>query len=383
MGRGCFMAKVDIKHAFRLCPVHPDDWPMLGYKWLGKYFFDIRLPFGLRSSPLIFNTFADALTWILVHKFHISAIIHYLDDFFVCAPTKQGCQAKVNAILSLFRFLGVPVADDKLEGPSQCLVFLGIEIDSVSFTCRLPSDKLSSLHQDVELWLSRRKCTKRELLSFIGSLSFVCKVIKPGRIFLRRLIGLSTSVSKLHHHIDISVSVRRDISMWATLLSSWNGISMFQSPKISSQDIHLFTDASSSLGMGAFFHGMWFSVAWPVDVSGFHIGVLELFAVYSAILSWGPILRHKQIVVFTDNSSIMQVWETGSSKDEHLMKLVRLMFFLSVDLNLSITLRHVPGHFNVFADLLSRLQVSRFLTLCPDASPHGTNVPLTAWEFFR
>ena len=25
MGKGCFMAKVDIRHAFRLCPVHPDD----------------------------------------------------------------------------------------------------------------------------------------------------------------------------------------------------------------------------------------------------------------------------------------------------------------------------------------------------------------------
>ena len=34
MGRGCFMAKIDIKHAFRLCPVHLNDWPLLGYKWL-------------------------------------------------------------------------------------------------------------------------------------------------------------------------------------------------------------------------------------------------------------------------------------------------------------------------------------------------------------
>ena len=109
------MAKIDVKHAFRLCPVHPDDWPHLGYKWLGKYFCDIRLPFGLRSSPFIFNTFADALTWILVHKFHISALVHYLDDFFVCAPTRELCQAKVDTILWVFRFLGVPVADDKLK----------------------------------------------------------------------------------------------------------------------------------------------------------------------------------------------------------------------------------------------------------------------------
>ena len=62
------MAKIDIKHAFRLCPVHPDDWPLLGFKWLGNYFFDVCLPFGSRSSPFIFNTFADALAWILIHN---------------------------------------------------------------------------------------------------------------------------------------------------------------------------------------------------------------------------------------------------------------------------------------------------------------------------
>ena len=213
IGQGCFMAKIDIKHAFRLCPVHPDDWPLLGYRWLGKYFFDIRLPFGSRSSPFIFNTFADALTWILIHKFSVSALLHYLDDFFVCAPTKEQCQRKVDIILWLFRFLGVPIADDKLEGPCQCLVYLGIEIDSTTMTCRLPSDKLSSLKCAIKDWLGRRKCTKRDLLSLIGSLSFACRVVKPGLIFLRRLIDLSTRAAKLHHHLDISKSVRVDLSM--------------------------------------------------------------------------------------------------------------------------------------------------------------------------
>ena len=31
LGSGCFMAKVDIKHAFKLCPVEPRAWCLLGY----------------------------------------------------------------------------------------------------------------------------------------------------------------------------------------------------------------------------------------------------------------------------------------------------------------------------------------------------------------
>ena len=134
LGPGCFMAEIDIKHAFRLCPVNPRDWPLLGYKWLGKYFFDVRLPFGSRSSPFIFNTFADALAWILIHKFGITCLIHYLDDFFVCAYTYEECLVKVNQILCVFSYLGVPIAEYKLKGPSQSLGFLGIHINSV-FLC--------------------------------------------------------------------------------------------------------------------------------------------------------------------------------------------------------------------------------------------------------
>ena len=65
VGPRCFLAKVDLKHAFRLCPVHPEDWHLLGYFWKNRFFFDMRLPFGSRSSPYIFNTFADALLWII------------------------------------------------------------------------------------------------------------------------------------------------------------------------------------------------------------------------------------------------------------------------------------------------------------------------------
>lgn len=55
------MAKTDIVSAFRLFPVHPDDWELLGIHWNDQYYFDKVLPFGLRSAPFIFNQLADAI----------------------------------------------------------------------------------------------------------------------------------------------------------------------------------------------------------------------------------------------------------------------------------------------------------------------------------
>ena len=116
-GRGSFMAKIDIKHAFRLCPVRPQDYPLLGIQWQGNYYVDTRLPFGSRSSPCIFNQFADALWWIITTIGGIALIVHYLDDFFMVVSTKNQCHQYVQTVKYLLPYLGVPIATDKLEGP--------------------------------------------------------------------------------------------------------------------------------------------------------------------------------------------------------------------------------------------------------------------------
>lgn len=115
---------------------------------------------------------------------------------------------RLDVFLGICRSLGVPIAEDKTEGPSTSLVFLGIEIDSAAMTVRLPADKLAKARTLITEWSARRKCTKRELLSLIGFLSFACKVVKPGRIFLRRLIDLSTSVVSLNHFIYLNAEAR-------------------------------------------------------------------------------------------------------------------------------------------------------------------------------
>ena len=205
LGSSAFMAKLDIRHAFRFCPVRRDQWGLLGYCWQNQFYVDTRLPFGSRSSPYIFNTFADLLLWILIYVGGIQFVIHYLDDFFLCASSQLECHRHMDTVTSLFSELGVPVADDKTCGPAQVVSYLGIEIDALAQEIRLPADKYHELLLLLRQWQGRKKCTKRELLSLIGSLSFASKVVKPGHMFMRRLIDLSTSVSLLHHHLTLTL----------------------------------------------------------------------------------------------------------------------------------------------------------------------------------
>ena len=50
LGRGCTVAKTDVRNAFCIIPIHPLDYQLLGMQWKGKYYVDRCLPVGCASS---------------------------------------------------------------------------------------------------------------------------------------------------------------------------------------------------------------------------------------------------------------------------------------------------------------------------------------------
>ena len=66
LGKGCFMAKTDVKSAFRIIPIHPADYSLLGLKWDNMYYFDRCLAMGLSSSCAIFEAFSTALDFLFI-----------------------------------------------------------------------------------------------------------------------------------------------------------------------------------------------------------------------------------------------------------------------------------------------------------------------------
>ena len=139
------MATVDIQSAYRNTPIHPDDRHLLGMIWDGALYIDTALPFGLRSAPKIFTAIADAPEWI-ARRHGVNFLIHYLDDYLIIgAPNSDECRKALDILLSVFHRLGLPVAENKLEGPCVCLKFLGFELDSRKMEIRLPEGKLREL----------------------------------------------------------------------------------------------------------------------------------------------------------------------------------------------------------------------------------------------
>ena len=189
LGRGCLLAKLDLKEAYRAVPVHPSDQRLLAIRWQDTTYIDRALPFGLCSAPKIFSALTDAMVWFL-HERGVRAALHYLDDFLVLGPPGSSvCAQSLATTLALCDELGFPVAPDKTEGPTTSLIFLGIEVDTCAQMLRLPDDKRERLLAAISHWSlhgttsPRRSGKKRELLSLIGLLSHAALAVRPGRAF--------------------------------------------------------------------------------------------------------------------------------------------------------------------------------------------------------
>lgn len=55
----------------------------------------------------------------------------------------------MDAFTELCNEVGVPIADDKTEGPTTCLTYLGYQLDTEKLHIQIPSDKVVKLLQQI------------------------------------------------------------------------------------------------------------------------------------------------------------------------------------------------------------------------------------------
>ena len=103
---------------------------------------------------------------------------------------------------------------EKAEGLTTLMEFLGILLDSINITAGISPACKAELTVELLDMASRTKCRKCDLLSLIGKLSFTCKVVPVGCIFLRRLIDRSCTVKHLHHWLRLTKETQADLQWW-------------------------------------------------------------------------------------------------------------------------------------------------------------------------
>ncbi len=374
LGRGAWLAKMDIRQAYRQVSVHPEDRHLLGMRWRDLVYVDTTLPFGLRSAPLLFTALADAALWVMARR-GATHVFHYVDDFITMGGSRADCHKNSAVMHEVCTELGLPPEPEKDEGPATRLTFLGIEIDTVAMELRLPADKLARLQEELRGWRGRKACRKRELLSLIGLLAHACKVVRPGRTFIRRLIELSTTVKKLNHFVRLNREAKSDVEWWWQFGAGWNGVQLLENADKRRRTDELVSDASGSWGCGAHWETSWFQLPWAGQAAGWHITAKELVPVVVAALLWGSRWHGAVVPVRSDNAAVVHIINKGTSQDGTAMHLARCLAFCKAEFNMELVASHIKGADNGVADALSRNNLKKFYALHPQADPEPVPIP--------
>jgi len=92
ISKGSYLAKIDLRHAYRSIPVHPSNHHALGLKWsfslsasTPTYFIDTCLSFESSSSPGIFHRITQSIRRMMARRG--DTVVFYLDDFLVVGPS--------------------------------------------------------------------------------------------------------------------------------------------------------------------------------------------------------------------------------------------------------------------------------------------------------
>ena len=357
--KGYYLAKIDLKAAYRSVLIHPSQYRLTGLKWKfagdheHTYLVDTRLPFGARLAPGIFHELTQAIKYILACQ-GISGLVVYLDDFLIIEPTKEKCISTLNSLIYLVRRLGFSVAWDKVHGPTTTLTFLGIELDSECMELRLPAEKVESFCELIDSFSVRTRASLRQMQELAGKINWATQVVRAGRLYLRRLFEAIANVKERHHKIVLTAELKDDICWWKQVFTNFNGVRILQLE----DPVHRIMLNAEKYGAGMQLNNDWYFLSWQADApSLLNKGIIdkEVSLMAISLLNWAPRCHDSTVVLVVKDQAAINNFTRGKVKFKPVRDIVNLAIHWAALFNVRIQFEVAPEQYFAAVDCVSRL----------------------------
>lgn len=368
---GMWMAKCDLKWAYRSVPTSPKHHSLTGLQWKFKghntttTLIDKALPFGARKSPAHFNRLTKSIKRMMKRR-GFNCVV-YLDDFWLCENSFERCALALDTLITLLRKLGFRINWNKVVDPCQRLTFLGINIDLIKNILSLDDDKTNRLHENLSRISAKTRASKKELQQIAGQLNWACNVIIQGKAFLTSIYRAIGVLNRSHHKLKLSEDILHEIRWWINNLQRKARCRAIWS--VPRQTIRISTDATL-VGGGAFHHinGAWIHRNWVIDrpdIATANINVKEFAMIEEAIKAWAPSNRGAHFEIQTDNLATVYVINKCHARSLTATRILKNICNISFQYNITIQAVFLPGKYNNIADSISRLHCpGQFSRMC-------------------
>ena len=173
---------------------------------------------GLRSAAMCCQRLTNAMGYIM--RSRGLDLVAYLDDMVTAEHWDQAgtCFSTLREIIAS---MGAVEAESKAVGPCTRMNFLGICFDTELLTMEVPQERVSECMGLLTEWLDKNEVTGKGVESLVGKLSFIAICVRPGRLFISRLLEYLRGLPKAGK-VKVPGSVRKDLLWWRTFLRHYN-----------------------------------------------------------------------------------------------------------------------------------------------------------------
>ena len=306
---------------------------------------------GLRLAAYICQRVTNAVVY--VHRSFGYWSINYLDDF-GSAELADQAWSSYNLMGKIMNTIGLQEAEEKSVPPNTRMEFLGNTVDTLRMTLEVSEHRKQELSEILDQSITKEKFTKKQLQSLIGKLSFVTNCIRPGRIFLNRLLAKLRECPEVRT-IQADAEMRRDIAWWRKFLPQFDGISLLWLREEFPANYLLASDALL-VGGGAvhkkeFFHHKF--TAETLQLTS-NMAQLELYTIMIVVKRWALELTGQVVRFDTDNQVSLYAVNSGATRDAFMLKCLRDIALYSAQYQFLLWLTYISSAKNELPDALSR-----------------------------
>lgn len=229
-------------------------------------------------------------------------------------------------------------------------------------------DRLIQIKEELHAWSHKLIASKREIQQLLGKLQFIAKCVKPGRLFIARMLDTLRGIPCNNDTITLKSDFRADIYWWQKFVDVYNGVSVLGDGQFLNPGQTFQTDACLvSCGGIALANNECFSKKFPAFILNRHLDInsLELLTIIVACKVWGHKWAGLRLIVECDNEVSTKVINNGRSRSQFLNKCAKELLYVAAQYDFDIRACHIPGRTNTLADQLSRQNVQTVLSSHP------------------
>ena len=349
-----YFFKLDHKNGYLHIPLHKQSWKFFGILWEGVYYVITVLPFGWKSSPLIYHTVTEAVA-MYIRSLGIP-MLSWIDD--MLGSTEQACKdledeqqfqsamrSMVVATYVLFSagyFLGITKCN---LIPEKVMIYLGIECDSLHSRYLVPEKRIHKYVPILKHNISKQWISFSDLEKLVGKLVSLEIAVPAGMWYTReqysalKKSGIQPSARravKQNKFIKVTAQLTEEWNMWIFFLLSNTG-----SPWNKYQNVMVQAEVSSDAS-GRCFAGIVDFAQGPTSITAGEFGdeflhqdiqVKEGEALRSTlqmtVTKFSEQIMGKTLVCKIDNQVLKEVLERkGRSSNLALNRIGKNIFWL-------------------------------------------------------